>query len=72
MNIISNEKIDEVYELGMQNGSLGGKLLGAGNGGFLLFYVPKEKHGKFTYAFKKFIITPFNFSSSGSEIIFKN
>lgn len=71
-SIISNEKIDEVYELGMQNGSLGGKLLGAGNGGFLLFYVPKEKHGKFTYAFKKFIITPFNFSNSGSEIIFKN
>jgi D-glycero-alpha-D-manno-heptose-7-phosphate kinase len=71
-SIISNEKIDEIYKLGIQNGSLGGKLLGAGNGGFLLFYVPKEKHGKFAFALKKFIIVPFNFSNIGSEIIYKN
>ena len=40
---ISNQAIDDLYECAMQNGALGGKLLGAGGGGFLLFYCPKEK-----------------------------
>ena len=38
---ISSSKIDEIYEVGIQNGALGGKLLGAGGGGFMLFYAPK-------------------------------
>ena len=37
-DLMTNETIDGWYELGMQNGALGGKLVGAGNGGFLLFY----------------------------------
>ena len=40
---ISNHKIDELYQTSIQNGALGGKLLGAGGGGFLLVYMKKEK-----------------------------
>lgn len=47
---VSTLEIDELYQLGIQNGALGGKLLGAGNGGFLLFYVPSEKQDAFTKA----------------------
>lgn len=39
---ISNPEIDRAYEIAMKNGALGGKLLGAGGGGFLLFYCPEE------------------------------
>lgn len=71
-SLITNEKIDEIYSLGIKSGSLGGKLLGAGNGGFLLFYVPKKNHEKFNFVFRKFIKIPFKFTQEGSEIIFKN
>ena len=40
---ISNEKINLLYDKAIKNGAVGGKLLGAGGGGFLLFFVPKEK-----------------------------
>ena len=43
---ISTDSIDALYEQGRKAGALGGKLLGAGGGGFLLFYVEKEKQGK--------------------------
>jgi D-glycero-alpha-D-manno-heptose-7-phosphate kinase len=54
----------------MKNGALGGKLLGAGGGGFFLFYVPKEKQNIFRKYLKKTIIIPFNFTNEGSEIMF--
>ena len=44
---ITNKKIDNLYNLGIKSGSTGGKLLGAGGGGFILFYVPKEKQNYF-------------------------
>ena len=47
-NKISSSKIDDLYELGIKNGALGGKILGAGGGGFLLFYCPKEKQNHLT------------------------
>ena len=40
---ITNKNIDDIYNAGIEAGALGGKLLGAGAGGFILFYVPKEK-----------------------------
>ena len=46
---LRQSKIDEVYNLGIKNGSFGGKLLGAGGGGFILFYVDKNH----IYKFKK-------------------
>ena len=69
---IANIKIDEIYKSAIEQGALGGKLLGAGGGGFFLFYVPKSKQKKFTKYFNKLIHIPFQFSSEGSKIIFKS
>lgn len=66
---ISNQTIDELYECAMQNGALGGKLLGAGGGGFLLFYCPKDKQEVLQKALglKPF---PFQFEYDGSSVIY--
>ena len=50
---ISNNKIDNIYDYGIKNGAIGGKLLGAGNGGFILFLVKKNNRKKFIEKFKK-------------------
>ena len=67
---ISNSDIDNIYNFATQNGALGGKLLGAGGGGFFLFYVPGNMQKKFIKSLKKKIIIPFNFNNEGSEIMF--
>lgn len=69
---ISDSYLDDLYESALNKGALGGKLLGAGGGGFFLFYVPKNKQRKFLNYFKKFTIIPFNFSNEGSKIIYSN
>ena len=66
---VSNNKIDEIYEKGIKNGALGGKLLGAGNGGFLLFYVKSKNKKKLISAMRNYLYVPFKFSDKGSEII---
>lgn len=66
---ISNPLIDEIYKKGIKNGALGGKLLGAGNGGFLLFYVPKKNRNIFLKKFKNKICHPVKFYDKGSSII---
>ena len=66
---ISNIYIDRLYKMGIKNGALGGKLLGAGNGGFLLFYVPKKNKDKFLRNFKKNICQSIRFYYEGSKII---
>ncbi len=68
--IISNNKIDQLYDFSLKNGAIGGKLLGAGGGGFLLLYVPKNKQNKLIKKLKKTIHVPFKFSHNGSEQIF--
>ena len=68
---ISNAKIDYIYSSAMKSGALGGKLLGAGGGGFFLFCVPLNKQKNFLKSLKKKIIIPFKFSNEGSEIMFK-
>jgi len=68
---ISNNLIDELYDLALKNGALGGKILGAGGGGFLLFYIPEEKQRNFLLKFKNYVNVPFKFSTKGSEIILK-
>jgi D-glycero-alpha-D-manno-heptose-7-phosphate kinase len=50
---ITNKKIDRLYDLGIESGSTGGKLLGAGGGGFILFYVPKKNQKRFKLHFAK-------------------
>lgn len=67
---ISNSDIDEMYELGLRNGALGGKLLGAGGGGFLLFFAPPEAHGKLAKVFADRKILPVRINAPGSQIIF--
>ena len=70
---ISQNAIDELYELGINNGATGGKLLGAGGGGFLLFYVPtKEGKEKIRKAFKDYKELPFELDNSGVSIIFND
>ena len=69
---ISSPSIDEIYNSAVNKGALGGKLLGAGGGGFFLFYVPYFRQKNFIKYFGKLINVPFKFSSTGSKIMFKN
>ncbi len=71
-NSITNNKIDYLYTLLLENGATGGKLLGAGGGGFLLMYIKKKYRKKFLNKFPKLINVPFNFTNEGSKIIFKD
>ena len=67
---ISTGSIDELYEKGMAAGALGGKLLGAGGGGFLVFYAQQEKQEMVREAMKDLMYIPFKFEDSGSQIIY--
>ena len=66
---ISNLTIDNIYELAMKNGALGGKLLGAGASGFMVFYAPVETHEGIKEALKGYLQVPFRFEFDGSSII---
>lgn len=69
---VSNRFIDEIYNHALESGAEGGKILGAGGGGFILFYVPKKNHKKFYKKFKKLKKIDFKFEDKGSELIYKN
>jgi D-glycero-alpha-D-manno-heptose-7-phosphate kinase len=66
---ISTGSIDEIYEAGRSAGALGGKLLGAGGGGFMLFYVSPERREALRQRLKKLLCVPFKFSKRGSEVV---
>ncbi len=66
---ITNPEVDEIYQTGLTAGALGGKILGAGGGGFILFYVPESNQAKVRQALSRLVHVPFRFESSGSEII---
>jgi D-glycero-alpha-D-manno-heptose-7-phosphate kinase len=66
---ISNNSLDEIYSAGMSAGALGGKLLGAGGGGFMLFFVPPEKRGELRARLKNLLCVPFGFMKSGSQVV---
>ena len=66
---ITNTSIDQIYEAGMDAGALGGKLLGAGGGGFMLFYVPPERREALRKRLIKLLCVPFSFSSKGSQVL---
>lgn len=66
---ITTNSIDRLYEKGIAAGALGGKLLGAGGGGFLLFYVPQEKTESVMQAMKNLLYVPFQFENSGTQVI---
>jgi D-glycero-alpha-D-manno-heptose-7-phosphate kinase len=67
---VSNPRIDGYYERGRQYGALGGKILGAGGGGFLLLYAHTEHHASIVSALSGLSLTPFCFEPQGSKIIY--
>jgi D-glycero-alpha-D-manno-heptose-7-phosphate kinase len=70
--LISNRFIDEIYEYALNCGAEGGKILGAGGGGFILFFVPNKNKKNFLNKFNKLKKIEFKFQSKGSELIYKN
>ncbi|WP_430911679.1 GHMP family kinase ATP-binding protein [Methylobacterium sp. sgz302541] len=69
---ISTDEIDHWYALGKKAGALGGKLLGAGSGGFLMLYAPEERHAAVAEALGMLRLIKFRFDTMGSRIIFYN
>lgn len=67
---ITTPVVDEIYATARKAGALGGKLLGAGGGGFVLLFVPPEKQDAVKEKLKKFLNIPFRFEDQGSQIIF--
>lgn len=65
---ISTNSIDEMYKRAINAGAVGGKLLGAGGGGFFVFYVEKDKQQSVKNALKGFMHVPFEFEDSGTKI----
>ena len=67
---ISTGSIDELYARAIKAGALGGKLLGAGGGGFLLFYVQPDKHREVMAAMHDLLYVPFQFENAGTRVIY--
>lgn len=67
---ISNSAVDEIYDMALRAGALGGKLLGAGGGGFMLLFVPPERQQKIRETLKDFLEVGFSFDNEGSRIIY--
>jgi D-glycero-alpha-D-manno-heptose-7-phosphate kinase len=67
---ISDGEIDDWYETARRAGALGGKLLGAGRGGFMMFFAPPERHAAIVHALPGMREVRFRFDNNGSQIIF--
>ena len=67
---ISTGSIDELYEKGIKAGARGGKLLGAGGGGFLVFYVQPEKRQAVLAAMRDLLHVPFAFENGGTQVLY--
>ncbi len=67
---ISDSQIDDWYATGIKHGATGGKLLGAGNGGFIMFFAPPEKHVDIIKAMNGLQVVKFSMDRSGSQIVF--
>ncbi len=66
---VSNDKIDGMYEAAIEAGAIGGKILGAGGGGFLLVFAPPEKHGAIRSRLQGLVHVPFKFEETGSQVV---
>jgi len=69
-NKITNSAIDKIYNDALKAGALGGKLLGAGGGGFILFFVDPEKQEKVKNKLNDLLYVPFRFEKLGSQIVY--
>jgi D-glycero-alpha-D-manno-heptose-7-phosphate kinase len=67
---VSNAEVEAIYAKAQAAGALGGKLLGAGGGGFILFFVPADRQGEVFQALDGLVHVPFSFESTGSQVIF--
>ncbi len=65
---VSTPEIDEIYEAAIQAGAIGGKILGAGGGGFMLLFAKPEKHAAIRERLKNLVHVGFNFDNSGSRV----
>lgn len=70
VNGISNDSINQYYEAAQEAGAIGGKLLGAGGGGFLLFYVEPQNQDRVRHALGSLQELPFSFEPQGSKVIY--
>lgn len=68
-NKISTDYIDQIYDAAVKAGALGGKLLGAGGGGFLLFYVEPSRKKAVQESLKNLLYVPFRFENQGTQVI---
>jgi len=68
--LISNGSIDDIYQSAINAGAIGGKLCGAGGGGFVLLFVPPEKQDKVKDKLKNLLLVPFRFENLGSHLVF--
>ena len=69
---VSNREVDCLYEEALKNGAIGGKLLGAGGGGFMLLFVEPQNRQKVALGLKGFLEVKFKFENEGSQIIYYN
>lgn len=67
---VSNSTIDAIYEAALTAGAIGGKITGAGGGGFLLFYCPPERRESVRDALHSLVEVPFNLENDGTKVIF--
>lgn len=69
-NMVSNSHIDDIYQRAVKAGAVGGKILGAGGGGFILFFVKPELQSKVKEVLSSLLYVPFRFDNTGSQIIY--
>lgn len=69
-SLVSNPEVDAMYDQAREAGAIGGKLTGAGGGGFMLLFVPPDRQAGVRHALGRFLHVPFSFDFSGSQIIF--
>jgi len=70
-SVISTDVIDNIYDLALKNGAIGGKLLGAGAGGFMLFFCKEGEKETLSKIFESKMIVPFEVCDEGSKIVFE-
>jgi D-glycero-alpha-D-manno-heptose-7-phosphate kinase len=67
---ISTSEIDNIYEIALRAGAIGGKLLGAGGGGFMIIFAPPEVQQRIKARLMGLLLVPFRFENGGSQVIF--
>jgi D-glycero-alpha-D-manno-heptose-7-phosphate kinase len=69
---VTNREIDDIYDASLAAGAVGGKLLGAGGGGFVLLFAKPEFHQQIRERLKGLLVVPFHFDHEGSKVLFSD